>query len=177
MQDVRQQERPEKAYVYFCVGICDGFRDDSYFRFLYTEERRKEMEEVVRFEGFLRRKAEKRVKGKQNGSFEEKMEFLRGHEEDDSVSVLLCEISRLKEAAENYRLAPMNIKRYYIAMSDNLMKKYGAELAAHDPELKEESEIGDISLYQNAEYYLIRLRDALTDITVSRADTKEVKGA
>ena len=35
------------------------------------------MEEVVRFENLLRRRAERREKEKRNRSFEEKMEFLR----------------------------------------------------------------------------------------------------
>ena len=69
------------------------------------------MEEVVRFENLLRRRAERREKEKRNRSFEEKMEFLRSCGEEDSVGMMLCEISRLTEAAENYRLAPMNIKR------------------------------------------------------------------
>ena len=135
------------------------------------------MEEVVRFENLLRRRAERREKEKRNRSFEEKMEFLRSCGEEDSVGMMLCEISRLSEAAENYRLAPMNIKRYYIAMSDGLIKKYSAELAAYDPALKEEAGMADMSLYQNAENHLIRLRDALTEIAVSCAGVEKIKGA
>ncbi len=160
-----------------CIFMSEFAADSGMIRlsvFCTLEESRKEMEKLVRFDRLLKKKSEKQ---EQEDGREDRIRFLQEYEKTEKMAELLCGIAQLSEAAANYRLAPMNIKRYYIGLSEQLRKKYSAELSAHRPERKDAAKITDISLYQDAEQYLLCLRDALTDIAFSRIETENAKGA
>lgn len=91
------------------------------------------------------------------------------------ISRLLCEADKMEEAAVNYKLAPMHVKNYYIALYCDLLEKYSAELAESGAQLSFSSEYINISLYQDAERYLMELHDGLMEIAFQRVCTIESK--
>lgn len=117
------------------------------------------------------------MKKKRDGDFEEKMSVLNACEDIPEIGAMIYEISQLAEAAENYRLAPMNIKRYYLMLYYDLLKKYNGELIAFGSELSFRPECTEISLYQDAGAYFLKLRDSLTDIALGRVSKSRSKGA
>ena len=63
---------------------------------------------------------------------------------------MIREADRLYEACENYRLAPMVVKKYYLSLYYSLLRKYGDELANRGLLDQTSSEYRHISLYQDA---------------------------
>ena len=88
---------------------------------------------------------------------------------------MIREADRLYEACENYRLAPMVVKKYYLSLYYSLLRKYGDELANRGLLDQMSSEYRHISLYQDAGRSFAQLHHSLRMLACRKADEKKKK--
>ena len=86
---------------------------------------------------------------------------------------MIREADRLYEACENYRLAPMVVKKYYLSLYYSLLRKYGDELANRGLLDQMSSEYRHISLYQDAGRSFAQLHHSLRMLACRKADEKK----
>ncbi len=67
------------------------------------------------------------------------------------------EAERMREAAQNYRLAPMEVKKYYMSLYYTILSRYDSQLRDAGAPAAAESFAGNVSLYQNAEHLFEKL--------------------
>ena len=115
------------------------------------------------------------MRKKRCGCGDDRMALLKSRGDMPEISRIIREAGMLSEAAVNYRLAPMNVKNYYIALYCELLEKYSGELAESGSHLSLSSEYINISLYQDAERFLQELSDGLMEIAFQRILSEEEK--
>lgn len=81
----------------------------------------------------------------------------RSESECEERKIFFHEAERMREAAQNYRLAPMEVKKYYMSLYYTILSKYGSQLRDAGASAASEGCAGSVSLYQNAEYLFEKL--------------------
>ena len=126
----------------------------------------------------LKRRKMRFIKKKRCSRSDGRMALLKNFSGVPEIDRIVREAEAVSEAAANYRLAPMHVKNYYIALYCDLLERYGGELAESGSRLSFSSEYVNISLYQDAERFLQELSDGLIEIAFHRIHSeREVKGA
>lgn len=82
--------------------------------------------------------------------------------------MIMREAERLYDAGKNYRFAPMEVKKQYLFLYYNLLKKYGDELTGRGLFDPMSLEYRQISLYQDAGGSFLQLYDGLRVLACGR---------
>ncbi len=94
----------------------------------------------------LRENLRKRYEFYKSNTFNDRILFLVGYDELPEILQITEDAEALFEAAENYELAPLNIKHYYLELYKSLLKQYDAELEAEACELRFTPEYSELSV-------------------------------
>ena len=126
----------------------------------------------------LKRRKMRFIKKKRCSRSDSRMALLKNFSAVPEIDRIIREAEAVSEAAANYKLAPMHVKNYYIALYCDLLERYSEELAESGSRLSFSSEYVNISLYQDAEKFLQELSGGLIEIAFQRIHSeRDVKGA
>ena len=114
-----------------------------------------------------------RRSGSKNERRNKEETMLHGCMKKEQRETVMHEAKLMREAAENYLLAPMAVRKYYLSLYCGLLKKYGEQLREKGLSDMLDYHMGPISLYQDAGSIFSRLSNSLTALAGERPEEEK----